>query len=54
MTKKSPLIKPFEVTINKHEVKGWDMRLEVKTQLNVTHTPELTSELIRTHCNLTP
>ena len=38
--------------MNMHEVKGWDIRLEVKTQLNVKHAAELTYDLIQTHCNL--
>ena len=37
--------------MNKHEVKGWDMKLKFKMQLKVTHAPELTSDL--THCDLT-
>ena len=28
-----------EVTMNMHEVGGWDMVLEVKMQLEVTHAP---------------
>ena len=39
--------------MNMHDVRGWDMRLEVKMQLKVTHAPELTSDLIHTHCDLT-
>ena len=39
--------------MNTHEVKGWNMRLEVKVQLKVTHAPELTSDLKHTHCDLT-
>ena len=39
--------------MNVHEVRGWEVRLEVKTQLKVTLAPELTSDLIHTHCDLT-
>ena len=37
-------LKVLEVTMNMHEVRGWDLSLERKTQLKVTHTPELTSD----------
>ena len=36
-----------------HEVRCWDMRLEVKMQLKVIHALELTSDLIHTHYDLT-
>ncbi len=39
--------------MNMHEVRGWDMRLEVKMELKVTNAPELTSDLIHTYCDLT-
>ena len=44
---------PSEVTVNMHEVRGWDILLEVKMQLKVTHAQELTSDLIKTHRDLT-
>ena len=44
---------PSEVTMNKHEVRGWDFSLAVKTQLKVTHAPELASDLMQTHRDLT-
>ena len=43
---------PSEATMNMHEVRGWDFKLEVKMQLRFTHTPELTSGLMQTHCDL--
>ena len=44
---------PSEVTMNMHEVRGWDFLLEVNRQLKVTHAQELTSDLMQTHCDLT-
>ena len=44
---------PSEVTMNMHEVRGWDFSLEVKMQLKVTHAQELTSDLMQTHRDLT-
>ena len=35
------------------EVRDCDMRLEVKMQSKVTHTPELTFNPVHTHCDLT-
>ena len=39
--------------MNVHEVRCWDMVLEVKMQLKVTHAPLLTSDLIHIHRDLT-
>ena len=44
---------PSEVKMNMHEVRGLDFSLEVKMQLKVTHVPELTPDLMQTHCDLT-
>ena len=43
---------PSEVKMYMYVVKGWDMTLEVKTQLNVTNAPKMTSNLIPTHRDL--
>ena len=44
---------PLEVIMNMHEVRGWDKTLEFKMQMKVTHAPELTSDLMHTHRDLT-
>ena len=48
-----PGVWPSEDTMNMHEVRGWDFSLEVKTQLEVTHAHELTSDLMQTNRDLT-
>ena len=44
---------PSEDTMNMNEVRGWDFSLQVKTQLEVTHAQELTSDLMHTNRDLT-
>ena len=44
---------PSEVKMNMHEVRGPDLSLAVKAQLMLTHAPDLTSDLRRTHRDLT-
>ena len=44
---------PSEDTMNMHEVRGWDFSLEVKTQLELTHAQQLTSDLMQTNRDLT-
>ena len=38
----------LQKTMNMHEVRGWDMTLEIKTQLKVTRAPKMTSNLMPT------
>ena len=38
--------------MNMHEVRGWDMKFAVKTQLKVTHAPKMTSDLMPTNRDL--
>ena len=46
-------VRHSKVTVNMHEVKGWDFSLDVKIQLKVTHAPALTSDLIQSYRDLT-
>ena len=39
--------------MNMYEIRGWDMKLEVKTNLKVTHAPKMTIDIMPTHRDLT-